>query len=266
MTTLDSPLVSIVTPVYNCREYIRQNVRSVATQEYDMIEHIVVDGGSSDGTVQFLDEHQNRFGYVWSSEDDDGMYDAIETGFEAASGDIFAWLNADDMYFPWTIETVVEWLSTDSVDWVSGVPAHLDEVGRMTNVATINPRYRQQWIQNGWYHDNGLGFIQQESTFWTADLWESAGGFRDDVDLAGDFYLWQSFATETSLVSVPTVLAGFRHHDGQQTTNMARYRAEVATYENRIPELLGMLRVNQIYSLYKHFTDRIKQPAEATNP
>ena len=105
---MSSPLVSVVTPSYDQAEFIRETIESVRTQTYDNVEHVVVDGESTDGTTEILDEY-DHLQYV--SEPDDGQSDAINKGFEMADGDVVAWLNSDDVFFDTeVIERVVDYL------------------------------------------------------------------------------------------------------------------------------------------------------------
>src|SRR5690349_9655830 len=101
------PLVSIVTPSLNRVDLIESTLRSVRSQSYPNVEHIVVDGGSTDGTLEVLRRYEGTYGLRWMSEPDQGMYDAINKGLAMARGEILAYLNTDDLYLPWTIDTVV---------------------------------------------------------------------------------------------------------------------------------------------------------------
>ncbi len=117
------PLVSIVTPTRDQGPYIEQTLRSVAGQTYPRIEHIVVDGGSTDGTHAILARHAAARGLVWWSEPDDGMYQAVNRGFARANGEILAYINSDDLYFPWSVEVAVRALQAGP-DLVYGDALH----------------------------------------------------------------------------------------------------------------------------------------------
>lgn len=244
----DSPTVSVVTPVFNCEAYVLDAIESVHSQSYENIEHIVVDGDSTDNTVDILAANENQYEYEWISEPDDGMYDAIEKGFAMASGDIFGWLNADDKYLPWAIELVVEAMNPPKIEWVTGVPAYWDKRGRLIKVAPVRPHYNRSWLRRGWYYGQALGSVQQEGTFWTASLWSDAGGFPDGVQLAGDYYLWKQFAEHSGLHTIPTVLAGFRKHPEQLTDDLSAYHAEIRGTNVVVERLLGMSKAQFIYS------------------
>lgn len=248
------PLVSVVTPSYNSERYIGETLLSVKNQTYKNIEHIVVDGGSSDGTIPILQEYHDKYNLQWISEDDDGMYDAIEKGFSIASGEIYSWINSDDKYLPWAAELAVNYLEDPRYEWIVGHPAKWDKNGNLTYVTPLRPYYNRQWIKNGWYHGNGLGWLQQESMFWTAELWETRGGFPDGVNVAGDYYLWKEFAKESDLKQIGTVISGFRRHDDQKTSEIENYYQEIPDI-GTLPRLMGKFRIGDAYSLVKGFEE-----------
>lgn len=249
---MEEPLVSVVTPAYEADRFIEETLRSVRDQTYEHVEHIVMDGGSTDRTTEILADYEDEDGYdlTWYSGPDEGMYDAIERGFERASGDVFAWINADDAYLPWAARVAVDALSEPGVEWVTGHPARWDAHGRLAEVGRIRPYYRREWIERGWYHGGAFGWLQQESMFWTADLWERRGGFPDGVELAGDYYLWRRFAEETAPVQLGTVVGGFRLHGDQLSAAVDDYCAEVPD-PGPVARALGALRVDEVYSLFR---------------
>src|SRR3989338_5413748 len=102
------PLVSIVTASYNQAQFIEETLRSVREQDYPNLEHIVIDGASTDGTVDVLRRYEGTYNMRWISEPDRGHADALCKGFRQATGDILAWLNSDDVYFPGAVTTAVE--------------------------------------------------------------------------------------------------------------------------------------------------------------
>ncbi|MCL0090193.1 glycosyltransferase [Dehalococcoidia bacterium] len=223
------PLVSIVTPVYNGEKYVEETIQSIVNQTYDNIEHIVIDGGSTDGTLDILRKYECTYNMIWLSESDNGMYDAINKGFNLSKGEIMAWINADDMYLPWSIEIVVNAITKLNIDWCTGVPGQWSKQGLHHNLPFFIPIYSRTLIKRGCYHGKGLGFIQQESTFWTRRLWNKAGGkVNSTLELAGDFYLWKSFAEHSQLYTINAVLAGRRVHKDQKTfSGMEKYYNEL---------------------------------------
>jgi glycosyltransferase involved in cell wall biosynthesis len=122
------PLVSVITPTLNQARYIRDTLQSVRDQRYGEVEHVVVDGGSSDNTLAILSAHKQTSRFRWTSGPDAGMYDAVNKGLRMARGEILAYLNSDDLYLPWTIQTAVDFLQAHpDVDLVYGDYISLDE-------------------------------------------------------------------------------------------------------------------------------------------
>lgn len=123
------PLVSVVTPSYNMANYLRETIGSVLGQDYPRIEYIVMDGGSTDGSVQLLEGYQGRLSFT--SARDEGPSDAVFQGLRRAHGDIFVWLNADDTFLPGAIRKAVDFLERHpDVDVVYGEGWWIDEEGR----------------------------------------------------------------------------------------------------------------------------------------
>ena len=219
------PLVSIVTPVLNGEKFIEETIISVVSQSYENIEYIIIDGGSTDKTIEIIKKYDDKISY-WVSEPDLGMYDAINRGFSIAKGDILAWLNSDDIYFPNTIERVVNvFTNNQCVDWITGQILYVDKNGTFLGASTPL-HYFKPLIKRGLYRGGYLGSIQQESTFWRKSLWISSGGLERELAYAGDYNLWTQFAKNANLFFVPTVLAGFRFHEEQKTNNLDKYYLE----------------------------------------
>lgn len=219
----DRPLITVVTPVINGARYLEECLKSMAAQSYTNVEHIIIDGGSSDETLDILRDYDSSID-LWVSEPDSGMYDAIQKGFRLANGTIYSWLNADDVYYPYTLELVSDIFSSGTVRWLTGVPSIIDAKGRMVSIQ--NPkRYFRPLIARGYYRGDYLGFIQQESTFFSRDLYDRVR-LSTQLKLAGDYDLWRQMAKCEKLYSLKTVLASFRRHDDQLSTNLDQYYLE----------------------------------------
>jgi glycosyltransferase involved in cell wall biosynthesis len=230
------PRISIVMPSLDQVAYLEAAIRSVLLQGYPDLELIVVDGGSIDGSVDVLRRYEEWL-TAWTSEPDGGQYDAINRGFERSTGTVLGWLNSDDMLVPGALAMIGAVFADlgDRVEWVTGLPGAWDEDGIPADVGAA-PRYRRDWIEAGYYEGRLLGWIQQESTFWTRNLWDSAGGRIDSsLRYAGDFELWRRFAFLAPLRVIEAQLAGFRTHDAQKTAlGLDEYYAEIDAHRGRL--------------------------------
>lgn len=235
-----SPMkISIVTPSFNSARYIRETIQSVISQHGDFaIEYFVVDSCSTDGTREIVEEFQRLLGtgsyplgcngieLNFISEPDKGMYDAINKGFEKATGDIFAWLNSDDIYLPGALGTIAKVFNNfEDVHWVKGSTSYITEETSIWEVGNCL-LYTQDWIKVGVYGRDHY-FIQQDSVFWRAWLWKKCGGIDANFKLSGDYYLWVKFAEWAPLISVRSLVSCFRSVKGQLSQDFAAYIREV---------------------------------------
>lgn len=218
----ESPLVSIVTPVYNLADYVQETVRSVLTQDYPRIEYIVMDGGSTDGTIEILQTYSGRLKLV--SQPDQGTAGAVNQGFLLSRGDIFAFLNADDTYEPGAVRAAVEHLT-----------AH-PEAGGVYGEA--------QWIAAdgsplGPYPTRDFDaellrrecFICQPACFLRRQVFERAGMLDARLRYAFDYDLWIRVARFARLERLDRLIAN------------SRMRRDNKTLGQRGPVLLENMRV-----------------------
>ncbi len=207
MTPAESPLVSVVTPTFNMADRLPRCVESVRNQTYPNVEHVVVDGGSQDGTTEFLASQ----GHIrWISEPDRGQSDALNKGFGMATGEVVTWLNADDVLFPGAVEAAVGALrAAPGAGWVYG---DLEvRRGEERWVTKPPPRLTDASFRRG-------NVISQPGTFFLAAALEQVGGIDEDFHLTMDFELWLRFmAAGVRAVYVPVPLAAFEVHEGSKT-------------------------------------------------
>ena len=227
----DWPRISIVTPCYNKAEYVEDTMLSVLRQGYPNLEYIVVDGGSTDGSLDIIKKYAEELAW-WVSEPDDGMYHALQKGLNESSGEIMGWINADDLLHRRSLFTLGEiFYKFPDVEWIQGYPTFIDEMGRIVRTA----QRLQKWSRFDYYLGN-FRWIQQESTFWRRSLWEKAGGYIDtNLSVAGDLELWARFFRHAPLYVTEAVLGAFRMcQEGQLSqTHMETYLKEAAVVLQR---------------------------------
>ena len=226
------PRLTIVTPSFNQGEFLEETIKSVLDQEYENLEYIVVDGGSTDRSVSIIKKYSHRLAH-WVSEPDEGQYHAINKGFARATGEIMAWLNSDDKYLPWTLSVVADIFSAfPEVEWLTSVhPLQWNSHGQAVAVDFTGALSRHSFLQgNNFPVEGSIGrrWIQQESTFWRSSLWERAGGRLDQsLAMAADFELWARFYDHADLFGAQALLGGFRSHGVQRSVlHRDRYMAE----------------------------------------
>lgn len=203
MSGEESPLVSIVTPSLDQAEFLREAIESVRTQDYPRVEHVVVDGGSTDGTVAILREYPEL---RWTSEPDRGQSHALNKGFAAARGEILGWLNADDAYVAGAISAAVDALRRFGVGLVYADVTRVDGDGG-------NPRRirsRPDW--DLWTELNvGCG-IYSPAVFFTRQALEAVGPLDESLHLTMDYDLWLRIGRRFGARHVDEVWAVQRLH------------------------------------------------------
>ena len=233
------PKISLVTPCFNSEKYIEQTLDSIIGQAGNIdIDHVIVDGGSTDKTMKILKKRKSQFSKI-ISEKDSGMYDALAKGFAETDGEIMGWINTDDIYTPRALETVCQIFSQlPSVEWMSTLnPIAIDTAGDIFKIRKIAGFSREAFIDGvyvgfgGFRNPYASDFIQQESTFWRRSLWEKLGPdplnyYRTNNKQAGDFGLWSMFAANAELYGVEAPLGAWRMHS-EQFTKEQEYMVEV---------------------------------------
>jgi glycosyltransferase involved in cell wall biosynthesis len=203
------PLVSIITPSFNQAAFIERTIASVEGQDYPNVEHIVFDGGSSDGTIEILKKHPHL---DWLSEPDDGQSSAINKGFKKANGEIIGWLNSDDVYYPGAIREAVEYLQAHpetALVYSDFMEIEADDRER-ARVWTV-PFDLERMLNQG-------NLIPQPSTFFRREVFDRVGYLNPDYRYAMDYDYWIRIAKSgLRLDRVDRCWSGFRLHGTSKT-------------------------------------------------
>ena len=222
------PKITIVTPSYNYGQFIEETIRSVLLQGYPNLEYIVIDGGSTDCTVDILRKYE-RYIDFWRSEPDKGQANAINKGFARANGDILAWLNSDDVYEMDVLAQVGEYFQQQpDTDVISGRCLFWHGNDRDHLVAPSPLRTLDDFlkIKTNWL--SGRLIVQPEAFFRRRAL-EMAKGVREEPTYSFDVCLWMDMAKMGCVFgSVNKHWANFRIHDRQKTSNGVASRQELA--------------------------------------
>lgn len=218
------PKITVVMPNFNQVKFLERALLSIIQQNYPNIELIVIDGGSTDGSLDVIKKYHSKIAY-WLSEKDEGMYHAINKGFEKSTGEIMCWLNSDDILWKNSLMHVAKIFSNNpKIEWLQGFPTVIDEEDNMV--------FKREPVCSKFYfflklYEKTFSFIQQESTFWKRGLWNKAGGrINTKYKLAGDFDLWIRFFKITKLYCSQKYLGAFRKRTGQLSSNKELYLME----------------------------------------
>jgi glycosyltransferase involved in cell wall biosynthesis len=234
------PLVSVVTPNLNQGRFIEETILSIQRQDYPQIEHIIIDGGSTDESGQILCRCQKAFSIRWLSEPDNGQAAAINRGFALARGEIIGWLNSDDAYFDTrAVRAAVAALAEDpKIDIVYGDIVFIAENGRILRVQCA-PRYRTSRLRRGC-------FIHQPAVFFKRRVIDK---YRLDESLiyTMDYEFWLRSSAEFSFKHLPRILAADRHYPDRKMVagwdHLLREKAQVqARYSSHSRRWLALRR------------------------
>lgn len=231
----DLPRVTIVTPSFNQGKYLEATILSVLNQDYPNIEYIVIDGGSTDGSVDVIKRYQDRLAY-WITEPDRGQSHAINKGFEHATGQIFNWLNSDDLLMPSAVKIAVHYLmkKTD-VGMVYGDRIIIDIKGNFLDLIqspSFNPKAMQYNLK-----------IPQETVFFRRRFWDELKGVDEALNYSMDYDLWIRLNKVTRIYHIPFVLGAYRTHPSAKSTKGYNHQG-----------LLGRKELDKV--MFHHFSKR----------
>jgi glycosyltransferase involved in cell wall biosynthesis len=211
MIPVPTPLVSIITPSFNQARFLESTIKSVLEQDYPRIEYILVDGGSTDGSLDIIKKYGDKLSW-WVSEEDKGQTDAINKGFARAKGEILAWINSDDTYNPHTVGAAVKYLiEHPDIAMVYAdcnfINADGQVIGRFNSAQTDYGLLRQGYVH-----------IPQQTMFFRAKYWKEIGPLDPSFYFAMDYDLWTRIAARAPIKYLSgQTWANFRLHTSGKT-------------------------------------------------
>jgi len=240
-----SPLVSIITPSYNQGKFIEDTILSIKNQDYPKIEHIIIDGGSTDETIEILKKYEDSYTLRWISKPDEGHSDAVNKGFKMARGDIIGWLNSDDVYFDKNVVTsiVKKFLKHPELDLIYGDIVFIDEDNLILRVQCV-PDFDYNYLLMGC-------FIEQPAVFFKSTVVKK---YKLDINLkiAIDYEYWLRIGKKFEFHHISRIIAADRNHKERiSISDGKKLRKESKQIRKEYGQNLGLL-----YNI-KRFLNRI---------
>ena len=234
------PKITVVTPSYNQGGFIGQTIESVLSQGYPDLEYIVMDGGSTDNTVDVLRQYDGRL--TWFSEKDRGQVHAINKGFRMATGDVLAFLNSDDLYLPGALQTVGEhFAGHPESSWLTGRCRIID--GENREIRKGITAYKNAWLRIANYQTLQItDFVSQMATFWRKEAYKRVGELNESLHYVMDWDYWMRLGRHYKLSVVHRDLACFRMHAASKSGASAA--KAVAAANAQFDEEIRMARVH----------------------
>ncbi len=257
--------ISIVTPCYNAEQFIANTIESIIFQKGDFeIEYIIIDGSSKDRTIEIAEQYQKKINKKETpyycknasiklvSEKDKGMYDALVKGFKMATGEVIAYLNADDFYKQNAFSVIYDlFKNLPNLMWLTGIPTFYNENGIIIE-CDWPFIYDNDFIRKGLYNNKALPYLQQESIFFRTPTLDCIDFDQlKKINYAGDYYLWTGFSKKYPLFIISAILSGYRMHSKNLMLSYGNsYNEEMKSIQDK-----PILSENEYdYLLFLHYT------------
>ena len=200
--------ISILTPSYNQGKFIEKTITSVMNQNWQDVEHIIIDGGSTDNTIDILKRYPNL---RWISEPDEGQADALNKGLEIATGEIIGWINSDDFYKENIFNDIIKEFKHSYVNWVIGNITLIYPEARIIKKIKSLRITHQTLLKNP-------DIVKQQATFFRKDALAKVGGWNKKYYMAMDYDLWIRLSKKYKSKMIDREWAFFTHHEDQKST------------------------------------------------
>lgn len=211
-----TPKISIVTPSFNQGEYLEQTILSVLNQNYPNLEYIIIDGGSTDNSVDIIKKYEDRITY-WVSEKDKGQSHAINKGIKKCTGDLFAWINSDDYYEANAFRNVIDaYNENPDTDFIC---AYINLFEDKTNEVFLKHRMR---VFNSPEKTIFKHSYNQQGSFWKTAIFNKIGTLNEHLDYVFDMEFWFRYIAEfgtKNVIKIDNTIANFRHHSTSKTVS-----------------------------------------------
>jgi len=243
--------ISIVTPSFNQGQFIQRTIESIVEQRGEFeLEYLVVDGGSTDSTLEILRRYEGKLS--WSSERDGGQADAINKGLRACSGDVVAWINSDDVLRPGALQRVAEAFKHPSTQWLHGRCDIIDENDR--TIRHLISAYKH-WSCTRYSYSRLLteNFVSQMTVFWRRSLMDQVGMLDQELNFAFDYDLWLRFSTRYEFAFIDEATYFYRQWPGQMSHNQAkRFDCAMMIMRRFLEQNPGLVDPAKVHEAWAH--------------
>lgn len=239
------PCISVVVPSFNQASFLGDCLQSIAQYPDELCEILVMDGGSTDGSLEVIKSFEHRLAY-WQSESDGGQAAALREGFRLANGSIFCWLNSDDRLVDGALRLVIDFFDRNSrTQWAYGDHVFINALG-----CRLSTRYVASMDYQELYWGNR--YLPQEAVFFRRDMYFKAGEINPSLSLTMDFDLWLRMARLSAPGKIRATIGEFRRHSGQKTNDIENYHTAARRNRSMHPVPATPSYLRRLLWFFKH--------------